>query len=148
MPLTWDIKNCRDADSLMVDTFIDPNQFGEQFTEGSTNDQRNEHRITTHIGMMMHNLGINEITSDNIYDVTERYHILCTGDDVRVGVFVDFTGDGELKYYRMKLNTLHFADRIGMRSNVVDQTRDEWVAARRDGYTVEKFWEVADCWTD
>lgn len=146
MPLTWNISNCQNADSLMVETFIDPNKFGEQFTEDSTNDQRNMHRITTHIGMLMPRLGVNEITSDNVDSVTVRYRILCQRDDLRVGVWHEGNADGELEYYKAKLDRLQFRDRIGMKANVVALTFDEWVASLGDGYTIERSWEVADCW--
>jgi hypothetical protein len=148
MPLTWDINNCRDADSLLADTYIDPSQNGEVFTEDSTNEQRNQHRVTTHMATMMYYVGINKITSDNIYEVAERYNILCTGDDMRVGIWEDFTGNGELKYHRIKLNTLHFGDYIGMQTNVTNQTREEWVAALRDGYAVDNWLEAGVCWAD
>ena len=144
MPLNWSIAECREPDTLLCDTYIDPSQNGSAFAEGTTNDQRNQHRITTSVIQMMPNLGINKITSDNMYEVAERYHILSTGDDNRVGVWEEH--EGELVYRRMRLNTLHFADRIGLSTNVTNMTRSGWVADLRDGYAVDNWMEVGDCW--
>ena len=144
MPLNWSIAECREPDTLLCDTYIDPSQNGSTFAEGTTNFQRNQHRITTSVIQMMPSLGINTITPDNVYEVTERYHILSTGDDNRVGVWEEH--EGELVYRRMRLNTLHFCNLTNLSTNVTEMARSEWTAALRDGYAVDNWMEVGDCW--
>ena len=71
MSLNWSIRNCVKWEGLVCES--EPSAMGGSvYAEGSSNDQRNEDRVTTHLAFMCQHIGLSEITEGNADEFCRR----------------------------------------------------------------------------
>jgi len=130
MPLNWNIGQCADWEELVCESR--PSLMGgSEYLPGSTNEQRNEDRITNHLVFATMGVGMNQITAKNFKEFHRRITVLEEAGDHRLRLCV-LTGDGEDEFrFPETPVTLEMVERrIGLSTNAVGKqlTKAEFAA--------------------
>ena len=117
MPLRWHVDQCADWHELVCES--DPSPMGGSvYVDSSTNEHRNEDRITQHLVFMTMEIGMDQITEKNFKEFYRRTKVMEErwNDNLRLCVI---TGDGDDDYeFPVVPVTLDMVERrIGLSTN-------------------------------
>ena len=119
MPLNWNVSQCADWEELVCES--KPSAMGGSvYVDGSTDAQRNEDRITTHLVFMTMAVEMNQITEENFEEFYRRAAMAEETGDACVRLCVR-TGDGEddFDFPSVPVTLEMVKRRIGLSTNAV-----------------------------
>ena len=131
MALNWSVGQCADWQELVCEKEPDPRGMGAVYVDGSSNEHRNEDRITTHLVFMTCSVGLHRITEKNFKEFYRRAKVVEEAWRDHLHLWLA-TGNGEEDYRMLKVPlTLDMVERrVGLSTNAngKDSTKKEFEA--------------------
>ena len=130
MSLNWSVGACADYEELVCESRPSLTG-GSEYMPDSTNEQRNEDRITTHLVFVTMAVGMNSITAKNSKEFYRRVGVIEEAWDHKLRLCI-ITGDGEddFRFPATPVTLDMIERRIGLHTNAVGKqlTKAEFAA--------------------
>lgn len=122
MPLTWSVRNVKDADDVCYYTATQTRHY-----DGTTRGEEYVHPITNNLVFLTMSIGLNEITEENLDEWEKRMALAYkVGWISKQVVFAGYENDGNIKWEPRLITRADLERHIGLETNASYESPKEW----------------------
>lgn len=122
MPLTWSVRNVKDADDVCYYTATETRHY-----DGTTRGEEYLHPITNNLVWLTMSIGLNEITEENLDEWEARLGLAYqVGWISKPMVFAGYENDGNIKRSPRMITRADLERHIGLQTNASHESSRDW----------------------